>query len=445
MKRLSLAAALILVLAAACSSLNPTAAPRIPTPTILPTAAPGTLSVNPSIDLGPISPYIFGTNYGPMQAVVQERVPDVEKAGFTVLRFPAGAWSDQMDLIPFQIDMFMTFCKQAGAIPTITVRLLNGMPEKAAKLVRYTNIEKKYGVVYWSIGNEPNLFASQQHIQYDTAMFNPQWRAIAQAMKAVDPTIKLLGPETSQWSSTYETTPKDSAGRDWMTEFLKANGDLVDIVTVHRYPMYSPTDGPVTVQQLRDDTHTWLAQIDYLNSLVKQLTGKSLSQAWTEVNSDPSSAMFNPASPDSFYNAIWYADVLGQMIQGKVFMVNQWVISQRSGGLGLLYGADIRPTFYVFPLYKHFGSQQVQAASGVKDVDIFAATRPDGTLTLMIINLGDVEETVTLSVSGQASVEADLWLLDKTHNAEDMGVQTLSDEGTLVLPAQSASLYVMGK
>ncbi len=185
-------------------------------------------------------------------------------------------------------------------------------------------------------------------------------------MKAVDPTIKLMGPETSQWNASLATTPKDSAGRDWMTEFLKANGDLVDIVTVHRYPMYSPTNGPVTVQQLRDDTRTWLAQIDYLNTLVFQLTGKHLPQAWTEVNSDPSSAMFNPASPDSFYNAIWYADVLGQMIQGKVFMVNQWVISQRSGGLGLLYGADIRPTFYVFPLYKNFGSEQVFAASGVQ-------------------------------------------------------------------------------
>ncbi len=44
------------------------------------------------------------------------------------------------------------------------MRLLDGTPEKAAELVRYTNIEKKYGVVYWSIGNEPNLFAEQQHI-----------------------------------------------------------------------------------------------------------------------------------------------------------------------------------------------------------------------------------------------------------------------------------------
>ena len=91
-----------------------------PSPTALPVALPGELAVDPSIDLGPISPYIFGTNYGPMQAVVQQRMPDVEEAGFTVLRFPAGAWSDQMDLIPFQIDMFMTFCKQVGgALPTL--------------------------------------------------------------------------------------------------------------------------------------------------------------------------------------------------------------------------------------------------------------------------------------------------------------------------------------
>ncbi len=448
-----LAVLLILSLLAACApalpateqvkaTVPPLPSPT-PTPTALPVALPGTLVVDPSIDLGPISPYIFGTNYGPMQAVVQERMPDVEQAGFTALRFPAGAWSDQMDLIPFQIDMFMAFCKQVGgALPTLTVRLLNGTPEKAAELVRYTNIDKKYGVVYWSIGNEPNLFAGQQHIDYDTVTFNKQWRAIALAMKAVDPTIKLMGPETSQWNASLATTPKDAAGRDWMTEFLKANGDLVDIVTVHRYPMYSPTNGPVTVQQLRDDTRTWLAQIDYLNTLVFQLTGKHLPQAWTEVNSDPSSVMFNPASPDSFYNAIWYADVLGQMIQGKVFMVNQWVISQRSGGLGLLYGADIRPTFYVFPLYKNFGRQQVFAASGVKDVDIFASTRSDGALTLMIINLSDAQQTLPLQLKGGLPGDADVWLLDATHNAAHIGPQSFPDDGTILLPPQSASLYI---
>ena len=178
--------------------------------------------------------------------------------------------------------------------------------------------------------------------------------------------------------------------RDWMTEFLKANGDLLDVVTVHRYPMHSPSNGPVTVQQLRENTRKWITEVEYLRSLTKEILGKELPIAVTEVNSDPSSAMLQEVSPDSFYNAIWYADILGQMMNADVFMVNQWVLSQRSTGLGLFQGENIRPTYYVFPLYKNFGSEQVYAASGVTDVDIFAATREDGTLTLMVINLSDL-------------------------------------------------------
>jgi hypothetical protein len=45
--------------------------------------------------------------------------------------------------------------------------------------------------------------------------------AIAEAMKAVDPTIKLMGPELHQWGASLNTTLKDSSGRDWMVEFLK--------------------------------------------------------------------------------------------------------------------------------------------------------------------------------------------------------------------------------
>ena len=124
-------------------------------------------------------------------------------------------------------------------------------------------------------------------------------------------------------------------------------------------------------------------------------------------------------------------------------MVNQWVISQRSTGLGLLYGSIIRPTFYVFPLYKNFGSEQVFAASGVTDVDIFASKRRDGTLTLMVINLSDTEQGVSLKVQGLTPDKADVWLLDLTHNAEHLGVQALLADGALTLPAQSATLYAI--
>ena len=452
MKRQFLTILIALLLLVACvptgSKMSSTPGPTItPTAIVYPTPVPNVLYVDPGRDLGPISPYLYGTNYGPMHAVVLDKMPMVETAGFTALRFPAGAWTDAIDIQPFQIDTFIAFCKQVGAIPTISVRLLNGKPQTAAELVRYTNIEKKYGVVYWSIGNEPSIYTLLKQADYDytTENLNRDWRAIALAMKAVDPTIKLMGPEIHQWNDSLASTPKDSSGRDWMTEFLKANGDLVSVVTVHRYPLYSPGGQDITVQSLRDNTRKWTGEVEYLRSLIRQVTGRDIPIAHTEVNSDPSRIINQVASPDSFYNAIWYADVLGQMMQSKVFMVNQWVISQRDTGLGLLNGDTVRPTFYVFPMYKNFGSEQVYAGSGVTDVDVFAAKRQDGSLTIMVINLSDTEQHVPLQVKGMTLSQADVWLLNVSHNAENLGMQSFPADGRLTLPAQSATLYIFGK
>lgn len=448
MKQKTLLILLLFILAAACNQ-TPTPAPTttaVPTatPAAPPTTTPGTLTVDPAFSLGPISPYLFGTNYGPMHAVTLEVMPLVEEAGFTTLRFPGGAWTDSTDVKPFQIDQFMDFSQQVGATPHISVRLLGGSPETAAALVRYTNIEKQYGVTYWSIGNEPSIYTQLGQAAYDytTENLNRDWRPIAEAMKAVDPTIQLLGPDIHQWAATESATPKDSAGRDWMAEFLKTNGDLIDIVAVHRYPLYSPSN-PVTVADLRQNTRQWVQEVEHLRSVMREILGHELPIAITELNSDPSPAMLQEASPDSFYNAIWYADVLGQLMNANVLMVNQWVLSQRSTGLGLFQGSTVRPTFYVFPLYKNFGSEQLFATSGVEDVDIFAARRDDGALTVMVINLSDAEQQIPLQVTGMELVEAEVWRLDKTHNAENLGVQPFTAVGLLTLPPQSATLYVI--
>src|SRR5918996_5328322 len=106
MKRISFI--ILLILFSACG------------PAPAPTPLPEALFVDPGTSLGPISPYIYGTNYGPMHAVLPEMMPLVEDAGFTVLRFPGGAWTDVVDMNTFQIDMLMDFAKQVGAMPTIS-------------------------------------------------------------------------------------------------------------------------------------------------------------------------------------------------------------------------------------------------------------------------------------------------------------------------------------
>ena len=443
MKRQTLTILIALLLLVACVPTVSTASPT-PGPTVLPTPVPNALYVDPGKDLGPISPYIYGSNYSMYGAVPVDMLQAAFDSHITALRWPGGAWGNQNDVQTYQLDSFIAFCKKVGAIPTISVRFNNGTPEAAAELVRYANIEKGYNIQYWSIGNEPD-YEKNDGKNYDTVFYNQEWRAIALAMKAVDPKIKLMGPELSQWGTSLATTKKDPAGRDWMTEFLRANGDLVDIITIHRYPMYH-ADGTVsTIDDLRKNTLEWGDLVVYLRTLIHEITGRDLPIAFTEVNSDPSPVLGGAASPDSFYNAIWYADVLGRLIQQHVFMVNQWVFAYRSGGLSLIYNSELRPTYYVFQVFSHFGNQQIFASSGKAEVTVYAATRADGALTIMVINLSDTEQRVPLQVQGVALSKAEVWLFDSTHKAADLGQQPFPSDGGLILPAQSITLYAIGK
>ncbi|HBY06554.1 MAG TPA: hypothetical protein DEH22_01700 [Chloroflexi bacterium] len=436
MKRLLISLFLLAIFASACGPAEP-----IP----LPTPAAGMLYVDPSVQRGQISPYVYGSNTGPAYVVPYEMMPYVLDAGFTVFRFPGGAWGDRNKLQTYQIDQFMDFLTQTGGIPTISVNLRDGTPEQAAELVRYANIQKGYNIQYWSIGNEPTLYEAELNETYDTEIFNREWRAFGEAMRAVDPNIKLMGPELHQWGGSLEETLKDSSGRDWMTEFLKANGDLVDVVTVHRYPLWRNGFEQVTIPEMRANAPQWNGEIIYLRNLIQEITGREIPMAFTEVNSNPAAAIGGEATPDSFYNAIWFADVLGRLISEQVFMVNHWVLSQRSTGHSLIKGNEIRPSLYVFYLYKHFGDQLVYSASGVQNVSVYAATREDGTLTILLINLTDERQQLPLELQGDAPAEADLWLFDATHNAENLGAQPWPADGVLNLPAQSASLYVIEK
>jgi hypothetical protein len=438
---------LLCLMLVACSSTSPPPA----TPTLIPTPAAGVLSVDPSLDLGPISPYLLGSNYGPWIAVPVDMLPAAYASGVKAIRFPGGNWGDRNNLKPYHIDPFISFCRQVGAIPTISVRLREGTPQQAADLVRYVNVEKGYGVVYWSIGNEPTLFAAELRTMgkaddYDTVQFNLEWREFANTMKEVDPTIRLLGPEIHQFSYEESHNPKDSAGRDWMTEFLQANGDLVDVVTFHRYPFPRSSAQPnVTVDDLRRHTQEWEKTMLYLRGLIQEITGRDIPVAVTEVNTHYNEAIGGEATPDSHYNAIWLAETLGQLMRQDVFMVNHWMLtSGRSyGGWGLIGRGELRPSYYVYQLYSKFGTEQVYAGSGVADVSIYAARREDGALALMVVNLADSERSATLQVQGMTSRQAELWRLEPDHLPEAASAFSLPADGGLTLSPQSVSLFIL--
>lgn len=408
-----------------------------------PTPDPDGIFIDPSQNLGAISPYIYGINTGPWSSIPFERNQDALDLKIRFFRYPGGSWGDSNNLQKYQIDQYVDYSRKMGAEPSICVRVPGSSAEKAAELVRYTNIEKKYGVRYWCIGNEPSLYQTTDvGKDYDTAKYNTVWREFATAMRGVDPTILFLGPEVHQYTNNQAYNPKDTAGLDWMDEFLKANGDMVDIVSIHRYPFPRDRYITTTIDDLRTNPAEWEVIIPALRARIKELTSRDLPIAVTEINSHWSQAIGGEATPDSFYNAIWWADVLGRMIKEDVQIATYFMLPAGPGGFGLFARTDeIRPTYYAFMMYQHFGEQLVVAESGVADINAYASITSDGYLTVILINLTSTDQSVPLQVTGKWQL-METWLLDSSHNAAQVASGPFTNGSLYDIPAQSMTLLV---
>lgn len=433
---LLLAAAWVISLAA-CQPAAPAAEPGMP-----PVVPESVFYVNPGISRGKISPLVYGVNHGPWAVITERTLPLAQQTGLTLVRYPGGNWGDENDLQPYHIDQFQQLAAQLGAQASINVRLFNGTPDKAAALVRYANQEQQYAIRYWAIGNEPTLFATARGLpDYGVVQFNAEWRAIAQAMKAADPSILLIGPELHQFAADLASSPKDPAGLDWMTEFLKANGDLVDVISIHRYPFPQGRGGrAAAVDELSQASTEWDRIIPYLHGLIVETTGREIPIAVTEINSHWSNATGGEATPDSFYNAVWWADVLGRLIANRVEIVNYFSLQSNPsiGGYGLFTRSEPRPTYYVYKLYQMFGENLVFSGSLEEGVGVYAALDEQGVLAVLLVNLGPSQVSRPLQVEGNPRLLLEAWRFDQAGLLHPLDGPVPLDP--LALPPQSVTL-----
>jgi hypothetical protein len=148
-------------------------------------------------------------------------------------------------------------------------------PVLAGELVRHLNVVLRAGVRYWAVGNAPDregLQKGRSEAQVLTDLIN-RYRACFNAMKRVDPSIAILGPG-------FEGRYRGEEG-DWLTPFLIFNGDILDMVAVHRYGVPKATGGPDPV--LEDSLRGERSLLRSLKGKVAENAGRPLPLAVTSV------------------------------------------------------------------------------------------------------------------------------------------------------------------
>ncbi len=195
----------------------------------------------------------------------------------------------------------------------------------------------------------------------------------------------------------------------------------------------------------------------YVNNMPQLIKDIALSKSDTLIfdqsllggatfNTHYNKAVGTDATPDSHYNAIWLADLLGRFISEDVLIANHWMLTSSGGqgGWGLIGRGELRPSYYTYQLYKMFGTQRVFSSSDVANLNVYAAKTESGALTVMLVNLNDEAQTVPLTLNGIAApATAQVWRLDPTHNAEALPDLALTQTSAVELPGQSVTLLVI--
>lgn len=218
------------------------------------------------------------------------------------------SWKNEPEPSDFGTDEFVQFCRNVGAEPSLTVNVEGGNAtvEEAAAWVEYCNGSatskygairarnghpQPYGVKLWEVGNE--IWGNWVRGHTDATTYAKNFNRYAEAMRAVDPSIKLIavGDNDMKWNRVV----------------LRMAGERLDYLAIHHY--YGR----------------------------KEMAGDALN------------LMARPLFYERFYSQI--ADLIRQLAPGRVIRlaINEWGLDllerQQYSMMSALYGARLMNVF----------------------------------------------------------------------------------------------------
>jgi alpha-L-arabinofuranosidase len=471
-----LATAVVLAVAAGCAGDDTTATQ--PDSSV----AGDEIAIDVGHVTGPIDRRLLGTNVPAW--VRPEKLADPKfqelavASGASVVRMPGGSWSSSYDWLACENgdadtcywtwaarpSDFIGFLAATGLEGMWTVSF-GGTAQEAAALVAFFNgdagdtreigidrrgrdwgtvgqwasLRAEHGhpqpqrVQMWEVGNE--VFGARR----DTAggsCFEFGWEDVwtcdgedyvhgddehdgfldfRTAMQAVDPSIDV---------GAVGVSPPDSWG-GFGNEVIDGTAGAMDFYVLHDYPFSGDTDVDDILEQPQ---RSWPRVVDALTPTLDSVGATDVPIAVTEYGWISSIDADTGAKLTQAVNALYVADLIGQMAASGVRIANQWNFGNGAASTGADYGMvdledDSRyPQYYALAMWSRVGTDLLQVSSGfdaATTLSAYATVSPDGTLTLLAVNkTGETVEArvrldgatgpfrVTADVAGAAAADA---------------------------------------
>ncbi len=403
------------------------------------------ITLNTAISLAKVLPQHLGVNTTFRNGNDQlDRTSLYTNAGIGSMRFPAGSGSNKYFYdgnIPseFRIELngingvnsnymtpelFVEFIGDAGSEATVVVNYfyarygittegtrearVQQAADYAASFVHRMNVELNANITYWEIGNEC-YGAWEEGFEIDGEIttgkeYGEDFRVFAEAMKAIDPDIKVgavVTREDDDWNSTLLPEVKDHA----------------DFLVVHNY-FTSVKDA--TAENILGSVGQVETIHTTLGDCIEKYTDKTRDHfpvAMTEFNSR------GPLNC-TMINGLFVSQVIGELIKNGYGMADLWVSEWNWSttdleSKGFLARNDPdqvdyspRQSYMPFQFYNRcFGDEMIESTSNNSDVKIYASTFSSGEIGLVVVNTSDNAKSVNIDLSsiGTNVNQAEAW------------------------------------
>jgi Glycosyl hydrolases family 39 len=269
-----------------------------------------------------------------------------------------------------------------GTEAMVCPNLGTGRAVDAAEWVKWANKKMGYNVRQWEIGNElggawePGNDLPFGKGQITAAMYTKRFNDMANAMRKVDPTIKIGGGAFAE-------------------EMLRDCGDNVDFVSIHTYPGSATlsdaqmfADIGKGIQEQTDQVKKWIHQYQPQRE-------KQIEIAYTEWNLGFS------VSKSELFSGLWASIFLGELAKNGINMAQEWDLFTDMLDVPEKGAWARKPEFYALSLWNNYMGDRLVPATSSNQALYTCASRSDDSLAVMLINTDpDKSANVNLQLSG---------------------------------------------